>query len=401
MNMNSDASASNPDAPSTDASNAPDEIELEVFRAGDYGARGDWPAERLDAIAADYDPDLHEAPVTLDHAQTGPALGWVAGVRRSGDRLVARVRAAGRELIDALRRGTFKKRSVELYPALPETGRPYLKAVSLLGAAAPAVRGLRDPRFSEEGAPDEAGARGEGEARGAPDAGGEWTEWTGWTGWTEGGSPEAPEVPEAPKAPDSSAERTATAAVTTTAIAPVHTVHEVHSVHPVHSPATRTRSFADIERELRATGRWRPVWGEMGAREFHAFLESLESSDALRFAEGIPRLGGRTPARWFADFLHALPPLLPMGESAPARRVSALFTGGAAGADPNADTPHVPFGEAPSIPFGEAFAPSPVPTNAPNVDARSLDRHRRASALMRERPGLDYATALLRADRAT
>ena len=53
-----------------------EEMELEVFRAGDYGAKGAWSEETLDRLVADYDSGLHEAPVTLDHAQRGPALGW-------------------------------------------------------------------------------------------------------------------------------------------------------------------------------------------------------------------------------------------------------------------------------------------------------------------------------------
>jgi hypothetical protein len=125
------------------------EIELEVFRAGDYGPKGRWTEAALDRLAANYDPALHEAPVTLDHAQSGPALGWVAALTRRGDRLVARLRGLSHALVALLRDGAFKKRSVELYRALPETGEPYLKAVSFLGAAAPEVKGLRDAIFTE------------------------------------------------------------------------------------------------------------------------------------------------------------------------------------------------------------------------------------------------------------
>nr|HPK04223.1 hypothetical protein [Candidatus Sumerlaeota bacterium] len=141
-----------------------DQLELEVFRAGDYGAKGVWDEAALERLAADYDPALHEAPVTLDHAQAGPALGWVASVRRVGDRLIARLRGLNRRLLELIRRGAFRKRSIELYTALRETGRPYLRAVSFLGAAAPEVKGLTDPLpagqagplFAETG--DDAGA---------------------------------------------------------------------------------------------------------------------------------------------------------------------------------------------------------------------------------------------------
>lgn len=127
----------------------PERLEVEVFRAGDYGAKGTWDEAAIDSIAGDYDPKLHEAPVTVDHAQSGPALGWVEALRRVGDRLVARLRITSARLIELLRGGAFKKRSVEIYPALRETGRPYLRAVSFLGAAAPEVKGLADPEIAE------------------------------------------------------------------------------------------------------------------------------------------------------------------------------------------------------------------------------------------------------------
>ncbi len=128
------------------------EIELEVFRTGDYGPRGAFSEEDLERIATDYNPSDHEAPVTLDHDQTGPAHGWVSGLRRIGDRLLARLSKVSPTLAESLRNATFRKRSIELYRKFPETGRSYLKAVSFLGAAAPIVKGLRDPIFS--GDPD-------------------------------------------------------------------------------------------------------------------------------------------------------------------------------------------------------------------------------------------------------
>jgi hypothetical protein len=124
-------------------------LDLEVFRAGDYGERGVWQEAALDQLARDYDPTLHEAPVTVDHAQSGPALGWVESLRRLGGVLVARLRDLDPGFADLIRRGAYKKRSVEIYPALRETGRPYLRAVSFLGACPPAVKGLADVVFAE------------------------------------------------------------------------------------------------------------------------------------------------------------------------------------------------------------------------------------------------------------
>lgn len=312
------------------------EIEFEIFRAGDYGERGAWGDDSLDALVRDYDPALHEAPVTFDHAQTGPALGWVAGLRRSGDRLLARVRAAGDDLLDALREGSFRKRSVELYRALPETGRPYLKAVSLLGAAAPAVKGLRDPLFAEDAdyadlfAGEEAGARGERS--------------------DDGDEADRGRAPIAP--PSASLRFDATGASEASAAA-----------IPI--------AFAEVERELRRTGRWRPAWGEGGVREIHAALARLDGS--ANREDSATREDGRAPlADRFADLLRSLPPLLPVGE------VGRFGAG---------------VGEA--VGFGEDDA-FPV---APNVDPRSVELHRRASALRRARPGLGYGEALIAASR--
>jgi len=91
----------------------PEEIQVEVFRAGDYGPKGVYTEKDLDSIAADYDPSDHEAPVTLDHEQKGPAQGWVAGLRRLGDRLVAVLHRLSPELAEAVRRGKFRKRSID------------------------------------------------------------------------------------------------------------------------------------------------------------------------------------------------------------------------------------------------------------------------------------------------
>ncbi len=54
-------------------------LELEIFRAGDYGAKGTYSETDLDTIAQDYNPARHEAAVTVDHEQSAapPTAGWV------------------------------------------------------------------------------------------------------------------------------------------------------------------------------------------------------------------------------------------------------------------------------------------------------------------------------------
>lgn len=123
---------------------------VEIFRAGDYGAKGSYTPDDLARIAADYDPEnRHDAPLTVDHVQAGPALGWIRNVRAEGSSLFADFSDLGPETVAAIKERSFSKRSVELYPKFQATGRPYLKAVTMLGAAAPHVKGLRDIAFSD------------------------------------------------------------------------------------------------------------------------------------------------------------------------------------------------------------------------------------------------------------
>lgn len=130
----------------------PNLVEMEIFRTGDYGPKGSYTEADLDSIATDYRSDLLEAPLTFDHAQSGPAFGWVSRMRREGDRLIAAFKGVPAAVLSLMKDGAYKRRSVELFRALPHTGRPYLRAVSLLGAATPEVKGLRDVCFaSQEG----------------------------------------------------------------------------------------------------------------------------------------------------------------------------------------------------------------------------------------------------------
>jgi hypothetical protein len=124
-------------------------LNVEVFRAGEYGERGTFTADDLATIAATYSPGMLEAPVTLDHDQWGRAYGWVVSVRAEGSRLFADMNIH-EDMLESLRKGEYRKRSVEIYNSLKEAGgKLYLKAVSFLGAAAPAVKGMQDLAFAD------------------------------------------------------------------------------------------------------------------------------------------------------------------------------------------------------------------------------------------------------------
>ncbi len=120
---------------------------FEVFKAGTY-PQGTFSMEEVDALAQNYDPQFCEAPVTLDHEQKGPAYGWVSELIADNGKLKASFKDLSPELKEFVRSGKYKKISVEIYRNL-EGKKPYLKAVSFLGASIPQVKGMSPVEFKE------------------------------------------------------------------------------------------------------------------------------------------------------------------------------------------------------------------------------------------------------------
>ena len=314
-------------------------LELEVFKTGDYGTKGQWGEAELDGLAADYDPTLHEAPVTVDHAQTGPALGWVESLRRVGDRLVARLRGVSARLVELIRAGAFKKRSVEIYPTLRESGRPYLRAVSFLGAASPEVKGLADPEIAGETPRAAEGLFGEEE-------GGH----VAFEMEATGSEQEHRSENENDKSGDYENEHEHEGRH--------EDVHEHEGRHEDDEQGKEVVAFAELRERLQAGGRWRPGWGDRGIAEFWRALAAVDEI-AINANENI------NAAEWFARFLEELPPVVAMGEAAPAGAAGMAMTMTAGG----------------------------------NVDPESVALHRRAVCFMDENPGVGYGDALVRCAR--
>lgn len=135
---------------------------FDIFRAGthtDVGGRTlSFAAADLDATAAAYDPAKHEAPLVVGHpALDAPAYGWVKALARDGEVLRATPDQVEAQFAERVNAGRYKKISASFWlpdaPGNPAPGVYSLRHVGFLGAAAPAVKGLRAPQF----AGDEAG----------------------------------------------------------------------------------------------------------------------------------------------------------------------------------------------------------------------------------------------------
>jgi hypothetical protein len=120
---------------------------FEVFKAGKY-PQGVFSSQDVEALANNYDSAFCEAPITLDHEQKGPAFGWVSGLKSENGKLKASFRDVAEELKDYVQAGKYRKVSVEIYREL-DGKKPYLKAVSFLGAAIPQVKGMDPVEFKD------------------------------------------------------------------------------------------------------------------------------------------------------------------------------------------------------------------------------------------------------------
>lgn len=117
---------------------------IEIARTGTFtdsaGREQTFTAQDLEAIASAYDPAMRDCPLVFGHPQSdsAPAFGWAQKLKAEGGKLLAvfeRVPEQVRALVDA---GHYRHVSMSLMP-----DRKTLRHVALLGAAQPAIDGLR------------------------------------------------------------------------------------------------------------------------------------------------------------------------------------------------------------------------------------------------------------------
>jgi len=315
-------------------------MEIEVFRAGDYGPKGTYTPEDLQRIAEDYDPGWHEAPVTLDHRQDGPAFGWVADLRCLGDVLIASLKDLHASLREWIRQGAYKKRSIELYRSFARTERPYLRALSFLGACPPEVKGLADPIFREDD-----GERIVVEFDDHPSS--------------SDREPTATFVENSDSANDGKTQSEPTSQV----FAEMESLRNEATRLKAEIETDRSaRARTDIEKfceEMRRSGRMLPAWEAGGLVEFMLHLDGheprIETADGRRL----------TPLEWFRELLRSLPPQIELREIASPQSADDL--------------------RRPAVPH---------PTERAAIRPESLILHDRALAFCRQHAGVTYIEAL-------
>lgn len=135
-------------------------VRIEVFRSGEFkpmvGEAISYSGEDLTKIVEGYDPETSPAPIVVGHPKTDtPAYGWVDGFEYDpdADRLYADASIAG-EFSETIRAGHYKNVSMSFFkpdaPNNPNPGSWYPKHIGFLGAAAPAVSGLKPVSFASD-----------------------------------------------------------------------------------------------------------------------------------------------------------------------------------------------------------------------------------------------------------
>ena len=122
---------------------------IEIFKTGTHtdssGNKKKWTTKDIDKIVSSYAAREVDAPAVIGHPRSNaPAYGWVLDLKRDGEKLLAKVKPTAKEFVDWLRKGLYRHVSMSVRPDLT------LRHVGFLGAAPPAVKGLKVPEFADE-----------------------------------------------------------------------------------------------------------------------------------------------------------------------------------------------------------------------------------------------------------
>ena len=135
---------------------------VHVLKAGTHrdmhGNAVAFTAGDLSAIARNYRPERHPAPVVIGHPTTnGPAFGWITAFAAHRGELEAELDRLDPAFIAAVRAGRYQTRSISLYPpdhpGNPTPGAYYPRHLGFLGGMPPAVKGMRPAELASADCP--------------------------------------------------------------------------------------------------------------------------------------------------------------------------------------------------------------------------------------------------------
>jgi len=98
--------------------------------------------QRLEEMAAAYDPAIEMASLNLDHNYGGPSLGWCERIWLQDGALWVCYTDLDPATVELVRTKRYTRRSAEIALSHPVTGGWYFTGCALLGNARPAVAGL-------------------------------------------------------------------------------------------------------------------------------------------------------------------------------------------------------------------------------------------------------------------
>ncbi len=131
---------------------------VEIFRAGRHTAMSghvsEYSEDDLRMMAAAYTPTRSRAVLTLGHPRDNqPDLGTIDKLTAVGGRLFAHISNVSSKAVDWVRAGLYKHVSASFMapyaPDNPAPGTWYLRHVGMLGAMAPAVKGMAPLEFAQ------------------------------------------------------------------------------------------------------------------------------------------------------------------------------------------------------------------------------------------------------------
>jgi hypothetical protein len=277
---------------------------FEIFRGGkqtDSNGKDHNGDQLIDKAIASFKPGEHEPPIVIGHpAENAPAYGWIEDIKttfKDGVKvLLAKAKQVVPEFSAAVEQGLFKKRSASFYP----DGR--LRHVGFLGAVPPAVKGLADIGFKEQGVVFEFEEKPKSKEEPIMEKFAEFFEFLKF--WKKfetelGSEPALKDQGKTFSEADLEAAKTK-AAEEAKAAAKAEAEAEFAEKQKTAAAGQRKKEIAAWVDERVKGGKILPSWKDAGLA---AFMERLDADEAIQFAEGDQN---KKPAlKWFQDFLES------------------------------------------------------------------------------------------------